>query len=145
MMHIVMDYAMLMKALLKFNATYILVLEDDVKPAKNAFAKAVKIAEGLNNLGLLALYSGYRRMWKGGTKQLRGAVAAPAWLYGRASAERVADMLLSKPWGGPVDLQIPPYIVAILNMNIYESNPHLFQHVSERSTYVGKVTKYECV
>ena len=131
---------MLMKALLKFNASYNLILEDDVKPAKNAFAKCIEFAESQGNFGLLALYSSYRKTWKIGAKRLyNGIYGTPGWLFSREATQKVSNMLLSKPWWYPVDLQIPPFIVGTLRMSIYERNPNLFQHISKSSTYTGKV------
>ena len=142
----VMDYVVLMKALLKFNASYNLILEDDVKPAKNAFAKCIEFAESQGNFGLLALYSGFRRMWQRGAKRLYKDInCAPAWLFSKEATHKVSDMLLSKPWWFPVDLQIPPFVVQTLKMAVFERNPNLFQHVSKSSTYLGKVTKLLCV
>ena len=141
----VMDYVVLMKALLRFNASYNLLLEDDVKPAKNAFAKSIEFAESQGNFGFLALYSAYRKMWQRGAKRLYGGIfGAPAWLFSKEATHRVSDMLLSKPWWFPVDLQIPPFVVQTLKMAVYERNPSLFQHVSKKSTYKGKVTRFMC-
>ena len=137
---------MLMKALLKFNASYNLILEDDVKPAKNAFAKCIEFAESQGNFGLLALYSSYRKTWKIGAKRLyNGIYGTPAWLFSREATQKVSNMLLSKPWWYPVDLQIPPFVVGTLRMAIYERNPNLFQHISKSSTYTGKVPQYVCL
>ena len=135
-----MDYAMLLKILLKYNASHNLILEDDVKPAKNALYKLKELAEEYKDFGFLVFYEHFNRLWSGGMKRVYGNIyGTQAWLFSRVAAARVADMLLARPWWYPVDLLIPPFVVSKLKMAVYERTPNLFQHVSEHSTYTGKV------
>ena len=112
-------------------------------PAKNVLKKVKYFAADIRNWGLLTFYSSTRRTWsttKATDTRNRSVWGACAWLYHISVVEAVVDMLLEKPWYWPVDLLVPTFVFKKLKKAIYERTPNLFQHISEHSTYLGKVS-----
>ena len=138
-----MDYVNLLAQMLSYNRTYNLVLEDDIKPAKYALHKAHEFAVMLGNRtdwGFLTFYSGARR--EKFDARLAFVTGACAWLYRKEVAESCLQMLREDPQRWPVDLLVPPHVFQKLDLKAYERTPNLFQHISEMSTYTGKVSVY---
>ena len=142
-MHTVLDYANLMERALEFNADYILMLEDDMKPSKNALQKAYTSIEQhlrhvpIHQVGLLSLFNDRKSLTKSrGIKKLsEGGGGACALLYPKAIVPTIIKVLRDDPYDNPVDLIINYLIRVKMNLQALERVPHLFQHISMKSTY----------
>lgn len=140
----VLDYASLLEACLNLysNAKYLLILEDDVWPAKNAVEKSYQFAEEhfaqKTDWAFLTLYSGTKRKKLVEEAHFLPLCGAVALLYRRAVVNELIKFLRLRPFLAPVDLLIPSLLMHQLHLRVFERTPNLFQHAGYKSSYSGK-------
>ena len=142
-----------MERALECESDYILMLEDDLKPSKHALDKAyASIEEKLHHVpvdevGFLSLFGGRRfekpeigpRRLKDISRQL-DKTGACALLYPRILVPTIVKVLREDPYAYPVDLLLFNLIGNQLRLKAYERMPHLFQHISLKSTFNVEVS-----
>ena len=139
----VLDYAFLLKRALEIDSEYVLVLEDDLKPAKNALEKSYEFAKLLSESGkysdtwAAALYSGYCQK-EFVTKVSKSITGGCSIMYKRSFIPQFLDYILKDPFLLPVDLMMRKFFDKH-KVTFYERTPHLFQHISPHSSYNAKV------
>jgi hypothetical protein len=142
----VLDYANLLELCLKLSSSqYILILEDDLLPAKQAIEKSYAFAHenfaSRTDWGFLTLYSGNRRQKAAQevTDNLRSG--GVSMLYKRDIVVEIIPFLRKDPFLAPVDLMIPELLVKQKKLLVFERSPNLFQHIGASSTYTGRDQK----
>ena len=139
-----MDYANLLERSLKYDTDFVLVLEDDLKPAKHALDKTYYAAsEQLRNhedWAILTLFGKkYRRPSLAVVTSL-SSFGGCTMLFKRTIVPGMIEYLRHDPYEAPVDLLIPRYIESLSYVQIYERTPNLFQHISQHSSYQRQVS-----
>ena len=126
------------------NAKYLLILEDDVWPAKQAVEKSYRFAEELfaqkTDWAFLTLYSGIKRKKLVEEAKYFPLCGAVSLLYRRAVVKELINFLRLYPFLAPVDLLIPSLLMHQLHLRVFERTPNLFQHAGYSSSYSGKVS-----
>lgn len=138
----VLDYANLLECALTHDSEYVLILEDDLKPAKHALDKIYHtLKEQLSShpdWGILTLF-GNRYRLRPLTKVTRsGSSGGCAMVLKKTIIAGFIDYVRSDPYLAPVDLLLATFIERN-KLQVYERSPNLFQHVSPHSSYYGKV------
>ena len=138
----VLDYVNLLEAALYHHSEFVLILEDDLLPAKAAIEKAYQFAlynDHLKDWGFLTLYSGVRRQQYSQDTTGFCVCGGCAFVYRPSFLLPLINFLRSNLYEAPVDIMILSYVTLTLKKSIYERTPNLFQHISPRSSYTGKV------
>ena len=144
----VLDYANILELGLRYHSEFVLILEDDLKPAKNALDKSYQFANKyfsntttFSHWGLLTMYSSRRRaapiVVSTGLYCLTGSCAL---LFRRNLIPEVINYLRRNPYEGPVDFMFCKFM-QVNKSFAYERTPNLFQHISPRSSYTGSVSE----
>ena len=120
-----------------------LVLEDDLKPAKHALDKIYHTVKeqlsGHPDWGSLTLF-GHRYRRRPLTKVTKaGSSGGCAMVLKKAIIPGFIKFVRSDPYAAPVDLLLPTYIEKNIKLEVYERSPNLFQHISPHSSYYGEV------
>ena len=139
-----LDYANLLSCTLEYNSDYLLILEDDLKPAKRVLDKIYHtVNETLQRYpdwGSLTLFGHRFRPDPITNVTPYGTSGGCAMVLRKTIVGEFIKFVRSDPYAAPVDMLLPRYIEKN-NLKIYERTPNLFQHISPHSTYGGKVMK----
>ena len=132
---------------LRYNSEFVMILEDDLKPAKFALDKSYQFAnKHFSNTtthtqwGMLTMYSGVRREQH--LHQSMGSLCfcgACALVIRKKLIPDFIKFLRQDPYAAPVDMMLWNFTTE-RRLYTYERTPNLFQHISLRSTYTGKVS-----
>ena len=137
-----LDYANLLSCTLEYNSDHLLILEDDLKPAKHVLDKIYHtVNETLRiypDWGSLTLFGHRFRPDPITNVTPYGTSGGCAMVLRKNIAGGFVKFVRSDPYAAPVDMLLPRYIENN-NLKVYERSPNLFQHISPHSTYSGKV------
>lgn len=143
----VLDFANTLERCLTYKTDFILMLEDDMYPAKNCLDKVYRTLQNdipirSDRLGYVAFFSFNPHIARRGmvdiSKRL-GAEGACALAFHHSLVPKLIKRLRSQPYENPVDIAFWLYIGKQLNLSIYERVPNLFQHIPMESTLIRPV------
>ena len=137
-----LDYAYLLKRALEINSEYVLILEDDLKPAKKALEKSYEFAKHISESGNysvnwgVTLYSGLcKKEFVTKAVKFTGGCSI---MMAKSTIPHFLDHILKDPYALPVDLMMFNFF-AKHKVTCYERSPNIFQHISPHSSYTAKV------
>ena len=127
-----LDYANLLRHTQRYKADCVVILEDDLKPAKFALDKAYDYCQST----LLQSNRAYLTLFTGGTTGWPGACAM---MLARSLVSDLIHFLRTDPYKAPIDL-LQSLFADINHLRIQERSPNLFQHISPQSSYSGQAS-----
>ena len=125
-----------------YETDFILMLEDDMLPAKNSLDKVYdslhyNIPTKTASLGYVAFFSFNQHIRRRGMVNINnmlGGEGACALGFHRSLVPRLIHRLRSQPYDNPVDIAFWRFIGKELQLKIFERVPNLFQHIPKEST-----------
>lgn len=140
----VLDYANMLEKCAESNARFLLAIEDDLLPAKDAIRKAFDFGKTTlmgddNKWSHGTLYSGVKRSLPvediSSKPMKHGNVAL---LFHRHSISDLVAYLRKEAHEWPPDMLNHRFFTVEKKGRIFERTPNIFQHASAVSTYTGK-------
>ncbi|KAL5493711.1 hypothetical protein EMCRGX_G014930 [Ephydatia muelleri] len=145
----VLDFANLLEQSLQYQTDFILMLEDDMFPAKDSLDKVylslrydVPIRADL--LGYVTFFSMNQFAFPRGLidiTKMKGAEGACALGFHRSFAPRLIQRLRTYPYNNPVDIALWSLIDEDKQLHVFERVPNLFQHIPKESTLIRPDSK----
>ena len=142
-----LDYANLLERVMQYDSEFVMIVEDDVQPAKAAVQLAYTFASkyfapgkdhGRENWMILSMFSTVRQAQH--IALVHDCVTGTQGLIIRRSViPFIIECFRGDPYAAPQDL----FLFSIRDkkkMAVYERTPNLFQHISPHSSYVGAVS-----
>ena len=129
---------------MRFDSEFVLILEDDLKPARFALDKSYQFANLINDSanysdwGSITFYSSECKKTLVSVAKM-ATTGACAFMIRRSIIPHFVEYLRSDPYAAPVDTLLFRFMESE-GVVIYERSPSIFQHISKTSTYNGKVT-----
>ena len=138
-----LDYAYLLKRALEINSDYVLILEDDLKPAKRALEKSYEFAKHISESGNYSINWGItffscackNKFVKKAVKYTSGGCSI---MLMRCIIPHFLNYILKDPYAFPIDLMMVNFFDQH-KVTLYERSPNIFQHISPSSSYTAKV------
>ena len=145
--HTVLDFANLLERSLQYNTDFILMLEDDMLPAKNSLDKVYlslhyDVPIRADRLGYVTFFSMSQFALPNGMIDITtmiGAEGACALGFHSSFAPRLIQRLRTHPYDNPVDIALWLLIKEDKQLHVFERIPNLFQHIPKESTLIRPV------
>ncbi|EGD74819.1 hypothetical protein PTSG_07052 [Salpingoeca rosetta] len=144
----VLDFANTLELCYNYGSPLILMIEDDLKPAKNFVQKLLNEVDKLpdQQFGFITLYSG--RAGPPGVREVAPIKSTEDFWYGGPGQHGAVSLLFRREIVGellaflrqdyierPVDWLVPGFIADTKKLRLYEVVPNLFQHMGGVSTF----------